>query len=174
MRYIFLAIYYLFLRYLPEGYHHRYLKWFNTLRSCLGKFFFASCGQNITIHRKASFGTGRNLSIGNNSNLGVNCYINARGGVAIGEHVLMGPDVSIYTGTHTYKLLDIPIQKQPMKYAAVVIGNDVWIGTRVIILPGVTIGNGCVIGACSVVSKDIPPYSDAVGVPIRIIKDRRE
>ena len=56
----------------------------------------------------------------------------------------------------------------------VVIGDDVWLGRRAIILPGVCIGNGSIIGAGAVVTKDIPPFSVAVGVPAKVIKDRKQ
>ena len=167
-----LLFYYVVLRYLPEGYHHSFLKPFNAARSFVCRKIFQKCGANVTVHRGAYFGSGRKLSIGANSNLGVNSFINARGGISLGENVLMGPDVMILTGMHNFRNINVPIQEQPMDYAPVLIGNDVWLGARVVVLPGKTIGDGCVIGANSVVSKDIPAYSVAAGAPIKIIKSR--
>ena len=107
------------------------------------------------------------MSIGDNSGIGINCEIN--GPVTIGRDVMMAPKVVIYTSGHKYDRLDIPMvgqgstEKQP-----VTIGDDVWIGIRAIITPGVHIGNGCIIGAGAVVTKDAPPYSIVVGVPAKV------
>ena len=84
---------------------------------------------------------------------------------------MMGQEVIIYTTRHNDNRIDIPMMEQGMgNVLPVKIGDDVWIGGRVIILPGVTIGNGCIIGAGAVVTKDIPPYSVAVGVPAKVVK----
>jgi maltose O-acetyltransferase len=158
---------------MPEGDDYPLFRPFNLYRAwCCGKIF-KSCGRNVNVHRLARFGSGKNIQIGNKSNLGFNIYVNGRGGVNIGDNVLMGHDIIIYSGTHTFKSLDVPIQEQDMRYEPVYIGDDVWIGARTIIMPGITIGKGCVIGANSVVVKDIEPYSVAAGSPARIIKKRR-
>ena len=164
----------MFLRYLPEENHHPFFRAFNLLRGSACKRIFKKSGRNLQAHRQARFGTGRNLSIGDDSNLGVNAFVNTRGGVTIGDNVMMGPDVIILTGRHTFDSLDLPIQNQPTTYAPVEIGNDVWLGTRVVVIAGVKIGDGCVVGANSVVTKDIPPYSVAVGVPVRVVKNRQQ
>ena len=87
----------------------------------------------------------------------------------------MGQDVIVYTTRHKDDRVDIPMREQGMaEVLPVTIGNDVWIGSRVIILPGVTIGDGCIIGAGAVVTKDVPPYSVVGGVPGRIIRKRNQ
>jgi maltose O-acetyltransferase len=87
----------------------------------------------------------------------------------------MGPEVVIYTQNHSSKRTDITMQEQGFDNAKpVIIGNDVWIGRRVIILPGVIIGKGSVIGAGAVVSKNIPAYSVAVGNPAKVVKNRKQ
>lgn len=171
---ILLFIYYVILKDLPEGYDHPRFGLFNRMRTYVCRGLFAQCGQNVNVHQGAVFGTGRNLRVGNESNLGVNARINGRGGVSLGEHVLMGPDIIIYSGTHTFSDISVPIQKQEMRYAPVIVGNDVWLGARVIIMPGVTIGDGCIVGANSVVTKDLPPYSICAGTPARVIKYRKK
>lgn len=85
---------------------------------------------------------------------------------------MVGFESIILTSTHNSNRRDIPIREQGMFRAPVRIGTDVWIGARVIILPGVTIGNGAIIGANSVVSKDIPPNTIVGGVPAKFIKER--
>lgn len=78
----------------------------------------------------------------------------------------MGPNVSIYTVTHDTSVLS---RRKFVEYAYPVrIGNDCWIGGNVIILPGVTIGEGCTVGAGSIVTRDIPPFSVAVGTPCQV------
>lgn len=104
--------------------------------------------------------------------MGYACEIN--NGVRIGKNVMMGPYVLIYTQNHCTCNADIPMREQGMlNIQPVTIEDDVWIGGRVCILPGVTIGHGSVIGACAVVSKDVPPYSVVVGNPGRVVKSRK-
>ncbi len=128
------------------------------------------CGTNVNIEKHAHFTP--ELSIDDNSGIGIKCEIN--GPVYIGKNVMMGPEVIIYTHNHEFSQLDIPMNQQGKgKTEPVYIGDDVWIGRRVIILPGVHIGSGSIIGAGAVVTKDIPEYSVAVGVPAKIVKSRK-
>lgn len=139
------------------------------LRGFFGRRIIASAGKNINIEKGATFS--RRLSLGDNSGLGINCKI--QGTVTIGDNVMMGPDVLIYTTNHEFKCKDVPIQQQGYQAEKPVsIGNDVWIGARVIILPGVHIGDGCVIGAGAVVTKDIPAYCVCAGNPAKVVKER--
>lgn len=139
------------------------------LRRFFARKMIASAGRNINIEKGASFG--RRLSIGDSSGLGVNCRV--QGTVTIGDNVMMGPDVLIYTTNHEFKNKDIPMQQQGYQQERpVVIGNDVWIGARVIILPGVNIGDGVVIGAGAVVAEDVPAYCVCAGNPAQVIRER--
>lgn len=127
------------------------------------------CGKSVNFERGAVFGP--LLEVGDGSGIGINCEI--YGPVSIGKDVMMGLEVVIYTSGHRHDRLDIPMGKQGSdEVRPVTVGNDVWIGRRAIIMPGVRIGNGCIIGAAAVVTKDIPDYSIAVGVPARPVKSR--
>ena len=87
---------------------------------------------------------------------------------------MMGPEVYIYTQNHDFKRTDITMDKQGWSAEKpVVIEDDVWIGSRVTILPGVTIGEGSIIGASSVVTKSCPPYSIVVGNLAVVVKSRK-
>lgn len=87
---------------------------------------------------------------------------------------MMGPECYIYTRNHAFSRTDIPMREQGMQdFKPVTIGNDVWIGARVTILPGVKIGNGCIIGAGSVVTKDLPNFAIGGGNPARVLKYRK-
>lgn len=141
------------------------------LRGFWAKCIVQYCGRNVNIEKHASFTPA--LRIGDNSGVGIDCEMN--GPVTIGDNVMMGPEVVVYTTRHKHDRIDITMIEQGMEEPLPVkIGNDCWIGRRVIILPGVTIGDGCVIGAGAVVAKDIPPYSIAVGVPAKVVKRRDE
>ena len=110
--------------------------------------------------------------------IGSHCFVGpygvmgAGGGISIGDHVQMGPMVSIHAENHRYEDVDKRIDEQGVWHQGVVIEDDCWIGAKVIILDGVTIGQGCVIGAGAVVTGSIPPYSVAVGNPARVVKRR--
>lgn len=169
MKIFILILYYTLLQHLPVS--SGTFSMIRRIRSAVGKCLFDKCGTNINIEKKANFGTGRHIEIGNNSGIGVNAQI--RGPLKIGNDVMMGPNVVILTNSHKYNRIDIPINQQENFVKGVSIGNDVWIGERVIILPGVNIGNGVIIGAGAVVTKDIPDYAIIGGVPAKIIKLRK-
>ena len=163
---ILFIFYKIFASWLPRSGHFKYGAW---LRRCYAKAIISHCGKKVNIEHGASFTP--ELSIGDRSGVGMHCELT--GPITIGNDVMMGPEVIIYTGGHNFDRTDIPMMDQGFTdVKPVTIGNDVWLGRRVIIMPGVTIGNGCVIGAGAVVTKDIPDYSVAVGVPARVVKSR--
>jgi maltose O-acetyltransferase len=165
-----LAVYYCFARYLPAS-DSRFGGWARPLRRWITKALFKRAGRNINIEKGAYFGDGSQIEIGDNSGIGVDCR--ACGPIKIGDNVMMGPEVIILTINHKYDRLDIPMRQQGHNPPEpVTIGDDVWIGTRVIILPGVSIGKGAIIGAASVVTKDVPEYAVVCGNPAKVIKYR--
>ena len=140
------------------------------LRRLAAKLIANKVGKKVNIEKNAVFS--KDLSIGDNSGVGLNCIIN--GPCSIGNDVLMGPNCVIYTVNHRFDSLDVPIRLQgDSEPRPVVIGDDVWIGSNVIVLPGVKIGSHSVIGAGSVVTKDVPPYCVVAGNPAVIKKYRK-
>lgn len=141
------------------------------IRYWLGSRFVESCGKHVNFERGARFNP--ELSIGDYSGVGVNCLVSGR--TYIGSHVMMGPDCIMYSYSHAYDRLDIPMDQQGFEEPTPIhIGDDVWIGARVIILPGVSIGSHCIIGAGAVVTKDVPDYAVVGGVPAKVIRYRTE
>lgn len=116
---------------------------------------------------------GEGLKIGNNSSIGPYSYIGCSGYIEIGDNVMMSPRVSIYAENHLFDHPELTIKDQGVKREFVKIEDDCWIAANTVILAGVTIGRGSVIAAGSVVTKDIPPYSIAGGVPAKVIKSRK-
>lgn len=172
IKYVWLLLYYGFLQYLPAT-NNRYFKFVRTIRSIVAAKLFSHTGKNINIESRANFGTGEGISIGDNSGIGVRC--NIRGPLSIGADVMMGPEVIILTSAHKFSSRSESIRSQGyLPNKKVVIEDDVWIGTRAILLPGVTIGKGAIIGAGAVVTKDVPSYAIAAGNPARIVKYRGE
>lgn len=172
-RYICLAIYKCFLSWLPATNNTlKISKFVRFFRSWVAGGALDSHGKHINIERNANFGSGKGICLGNYSGLGVNCYV--RGPLEIGAYVNMGPDVRIITINHNTERTDIPMKGQgPLPPKKVTICDDVWIGARVIILPGVTIGKGSIVAAGAVVTKDVPEYAVVGGVPSKVIKYRK-
>ena len=140
------------------------------IRALCGKLILSKCGKKVNIEKKASFPS--SVELGDYSGIGIRAQINGK--VIIGKNVMMGPDVCIYVINHAFERTDIPMNHQGFApERPVIIGDDVWIGSRVIILPGVHIGTGAVIGAGAVVTKDVPDYAVVGGNPARILKMRK-
>jgi acetyltransferase-like isoleucine patch superfamily enzyme len=140
---------------------------------------FISIGDNVTIgtgtdiyvHPTRSDLKGYIIRIANNVHIGSHNIIGARKSIVLEDNVLIGPHVMIGDHTHRYENIEIPVKQQEATEGRPIrVEQDSWIGANVFILPNVTIGRHSVVGANSVVNRDIPPYSVAVGAPARVIK----
>ncbi len=141
-------------------------------RKALLKSLFAKTGERLTVISPFACDYGYNIEVGENFFANFNLVILDEARVKIGDNAFIAPNVAIYTAGHPLRASE---RNQGLEYARpVTIGNNVWIGGNVVILPGVTIGDNCVIGGGSVVTKDIPPYSLAVGNPCRVIRKIEE
>ncbi|MCD7915827.1 MAG: sugar O-acetyltransferase [Tannerellaceae bacterium] len=129
---------------------------------------FGKTGETFVIEPPFACDYGYNTEIGENFFVNHNCIILDGAKVTFGDHVFIGPHCGFYTAGHP---LDAEQRNQGLEYAfPVTVGNNVWIGGHVVVLPGATIGDNCVIGAGSVVTKDIPAGMLAVGNPCRVLR----
>lgn len=132
-------------------------------------------GDNLTLYGFSYLNAGRKgyINIGKNTTIDVYCVLYGQGGLSIGDYCAIASGVTIYSQTNQYnKLENTPILDQPVHYDQVKIGSDVWIGANATILPGVTIGDGAVIGACSLVRNNVENGSIIAGIPGKKIGDR--
>ena len=170
MKKIYLLIYKIFFKNFFNSDTILLGKFFRNMRGIFFKLYTGNTSKNINVQIGARFS--KNVKLGDNSGIGERALISNE--VSIGNDVMMGPDVIIYTCNHEFKNVEEPMYKQGFqKIKPVTIGNDVWIGARVIILPGVKVGNGVVIGAGSIVTKDIEDYSIVGGNPAKLIRKRK-
>jgi acetyltransferase-like isoleucine patch superfamily enzyme len=112
--------------------------------------------------------------IGPGSYVGHRCLLYGHAGIHIGRDVLLANDVQLICGNHTFARRDIPIRAQPPEGKPIVVEDDVWLGASTIVLGGVTVGRGSVVGAGSVLTHSLPPYSIARGVPAKVVGVRGE
>jgi acetyltransferase-like isoleucine patch superfamily enzyme len=115
---------------------------------------------------------GMRLTLGDRASLNIGVFIGGNTAIEIGRDVLIGEYVSIRDAGHGFTDMAIPINKQPMDSKPIRIGNNIWLGRGVCVLPGATINDGCVIGANAVVNGDISLNSIAVGIPAKVIRTR--
>jgi acetyltransferase-like isoleucine patch superfamily enzyme len=139
------------------------------------------CGNNVSFAKNciiemsgAIRALGETLEIGDNVGIASNAFLGIRGKVSIGENTICGPYLSIHSENHNFDDFDTPIRRQGETRKGISIGRDCWMGAKVTILDGVTIGDGCIIAAGAVVNKDLPPYSIAGGVPAKVLKTREK
>ena len=131
-------------------------------------------GSNCTIKENSYFLLTKPnpyLQMGDYVGIGRNCYIAIKDHLEIGSYTRIGPNVTILDQDHTYEKSDL-IMNQHADIQKVKIGKDVWIGANAIVLKGITIGDGAILGAGSIVTRDIPPYEIWAGVPAKFIKER--
>ena len=112
------------------------------------------------------------FTIGERVIFGHHCTFGCKDSIEIGDDCLLAEMVSIRDHDHNFARLDVPIRAQGASCAPVKIGRDVWLGAKVTVLKGVTIGDGAIIGANAVVTRDIPPRAIAAGIPARVIRMR--
>lgn len=115
---------------------------------------------------------GIGITIGDRTGINARAYLAGQGGITIGDDVIMGPNVYIFSENHNFSNLQVKIKDQGFTKQPVIIGNNCWLGAGVTILAGVNIGDGCVIAAGSIVTKSFPSNSVIAGVPAKAIKSR--
>lgn len=142
------------------------------------KAMLKKCGKNVFIDNKNNI-MYKNVSLGNNVSIGKNCtFICGIANIIVGDDVMFAPNVTVVTGSHRYDIVGKTMkeitekEKLPENDQDVIFEGDNWIGSNAIILKGVTVGKGSIIGAGSIVTKDVPPYSIVGGNPAKIIKMR--
>lgn len=113
------------------------------------------------------------IRIGRGSYVGPYAVLFGMGGIEIGEDVMIAPGVVISSVQHPYADTSTPMYSQDRIYGRIVIEDDVYLGSNAVVTPGVRIGRGAVVGAGAVVTGDLPPFAVAVGVPARVVADRR-
>lgn len=132
------------------------------------KQFLGHIEDEVFIEPSLAVDYGCNIRLGHRFYSNFNLTILDCALVTIGDRVMFGPNVSILTATHE---TEVQSRRDDVEYARpVTIGDDCWIGGHVVILPGVTIGEGCTVAASSVVTKDIPAWSVAMGTPARVVR----
>jgi putative colanic acid biosynthesis acetyltransferase WcaF len=119
------------------------------------------------VHQRARIAIPWNLTLNDHACLGDRANAYTLGEIEIGARATVAQEVYLSTGTH-----DFARQELPLATAKITIGDDAFIGARAFVMPGVTIGTGSVVGACSVVTKDVPPYVMAAGNPCRVLRPR--
>ncbi len=136
---------------------------------------FARVGERVRIHEGARFRNIQKISLGEYVTFGVDSFVQAAGGLEIGDYTLLAPGVKVWTTNHVFENPDVIIREQGAEYRGVKIGRDCWLGSDAFIMPGVELGDGCVVSAGSVVgAKKYPDYSILMGNPARVIGNRRK
>ena len=115
---------------------------------------------------------GDRIELGNGVGFNYGCYVNGYGGLVIGDDAMFGPHSMLHTANHHYEDRARPVTEQGWREQPVEIGPRVWIGMGAIVLPGVRIGEGAIVGAGAVVTRDVEPYTIAAGNPARPVKER--
>lgn len=171
----FQFLYYGIAQHLPKSTMPVVGKMSKMFRRWCCKHMFAECGQQLNVEQGAYFGNGKDIKAGIYVGLGKNFIMHNRL-LTIDDYLMMGEDVMFLGSGHGFDRLDVPMGQQESKEKTpLYIAGDVWIGARVVVLPGCKrIGHGAIIGAGSVVTKDVPDYAIVGGNPAKLIRFRKE
>lgn len=136
---------------------------------------YVTIGRGCMIRPSSYYGGdyGIGLTIGESSSIGPYGYVGCSGKITIGKNVMFGPKCSLFAENHVFSNTELSIKSQGVKQKGITVEDDCWIGSNVTILDGVTIGKGSVIGAGTLVTKDIPAGSVVVDMRNKKIRDRR-
>ena len=147
-------------------------KLFFGIRYILYKRLFKSLGDKVIFFPFLTIKSPQNIKIGTNVSINHNCFLEGAGGIDIGSNVMIAHQVSIMSNSHITKNINIPMKAQGVKMNKVIIEDNVWIGAKVTILDGITIGEGSILAANSVINKNVNKFSVVGGVPAKFIKNR--
>jgi putative colanic acid biosynthesis acetyltransferase WcaF len=153
------TVFAIFFRFSPKPFH----SW----RALLLKIFGAKLGKGVHVYPNVKIWAPWNLSLGDESGIASGAIIYSQGKITIGKRCVISQGAHLVSGTHDYNLPGFPLNTIP-----IVIGDYVWIAADAFVHPGITIGNGCVIGARSVVVKDMPEWMVCTGHPCVPVKKR--
>lgn len=169
-----LALYYGLAQYLPDSYTPLVGPLANRLRIFCCKHIFRSCGKISTVNRRANFGNGKRVEIGDYSGIGSHCHL--PNDIKIGRYVMMGPELYIVIENHCFDNISVPmcLQGKSAETRRTIIEDDCWIGYRAIFTQGRHLSQGTIVGAGAVVTHDFPPYSIIGGNPAHLIRLRKE
>ncbi|MFN6516135.1 MAG: acyltransferase [Nostoc sp. CreGUA01] len=132
------------------------------------------CGSGLRFKRNVRIEHPQNVSLGNKVYIGQDVMLDGRGGITIGENTTIGFNVVILSANHDYESNDLPYEYNVYIHKPVVIGCNVWIGGNVLIIPGVSIGDGAIVAAGTVVTNNVEPLAIVGNQPMRIIKYRNQ
>lgn len=133
-----------------------------------------SIGRSTQIRPSSYYGgeIGEGLWVGDRTSFGAGCFVGCSGKIRIGNDVMLGPGVRLFSENHVFSETEITIKAQGVDRSFLTIGDDVWIGSGATVTAGVTIGSGVIVAAGSVVTRDLPDNSIAAGVPAKVLRLR--
>jgi putative colanic acid biosynthesis acetyltransferase WcaF len=138
-------------------------------RSCVLRRFGAKVGRGVHVYPAVKIWAPWNLEIGDQAGIGNGATLYSQGKIRIGRRAVISQGAHLCAGTHDYTQPGFPLITKP-----IVIGDQAWIAAEAFVHPGVTIGEGCVVGARSVVTKDLPAWTVCSGFPAKVLRERRE
>lgn len=152
---------------------YNFIVFFNAkLRAGMYRLVCGHIGENVDILRGVRILCPAKVRIGNNCSINIYVSLDGNGGLTIGNYVMIGPYSQLISANHGYNSRLIPMLKQDIVTDSITIEDDVWLGSNVIILPGVTIGRGAIVGAGAVVTRNVEPFHIVAGVPAKTIAVR--
>jgi acetyltransferase-like isoleucine patch superfamily enzyme len=145
----------------------------NVVLDAKGKGARIELGNQILLGRNTILSCNKSeINIGSFVSIGPFCFFVSKSLISIGSNVSIGSGSHLMGGGHKFDDLDKPIIRQERTSQGIVVSDNVWIGSQVVVLDGVTLGEGCIVGAGAVVTKDVPAYSIAAGIPAKVIRSR--
>jgi len=149
-------------------------KWWRVIRTWWLRIRGMQLGRRTVIRFPLGYRHPKHIRVGADTAIGEYAFLVAGPGswISIGSNTLLAPNVHVNTTQHRYDRVDVEIMYQGYTEGDIVIGDDCWLGTGVIVLKGVTIGDGAVVGAGSLVKDDVEPYSVVAGSPAKFVKRR--